>query len=74
MGDKATTPVLDFGEDVAWYQTGGGAAQDDIFTNQMLYVLENVLFDLNLLEHTLLEYATMTLGNNNTNKHKCVHE
>lgn len=55
MGDKAATPVLDFGEDTAWHQTGGGAAQDDIFPHKTLYVLEDTLLDLKLLKYTLLK-------------------
>lgn len=70
MRDKASTPVLDFGEDVAWYQTGSGAAQDDIFPHEALYVPEDVLLDLKLLEHTLLENASITGGNYNVNKDK----
>lgn len=70
MRDKASTPVLDFGEDVAWYQTGSGAAQDDVFPHEALYVPEDVLLDLKLLEHTLLENASITGGNYNVNKDK----
>lgn len=65
MRDKAATPVLDFGEDVAWYQTGSGAAQDDVFLHEALYIPEDILLDLKLLEHTLLENATITGGNYN---------
>lgn len=67
---EAATPVLDFGEDVAWYQTRSGAAQDDIFPHQGLYVPEDVLLDLKLLEHTLLENAPITGGKYNINKYK----
>lgn len=70
MRDKAATPVLDFGEDVAWYQTGSGAAQDDIFPHEALYVPEDVLLDFKILEYTLLENASITGGNYNVNKHK----
>lgn len=55
MGDEAATPVLNFREDVAWHQAGGGAAQDDVFSHKTLYVLEDALLDLKLLKYTLLE-------------------
>lgn len=67
MRDKAATPVLHFGEDVARHQTGSGAAQDDIFLHEALYVPEDVLLDLKILEHTLLEHASITGGNYNVN-------
>ena len=54
MGDEAATPGLYFREDVAWDQTGGGAAQDDIFSHKTLYVLEDALLDLKLFKYTLL--------------------
>lgn len=54
MGDEAATPVLYFREDVAWHQTRGGAAQDDIFSHKTLYLLEDALLDLKLLKYTLL--------------------
>lgn len=66
MRDKAATPVLDFGEDVAWYQTGSGAAQDDIFPHKALNVPEDILLDLEILKHTLLENASVTGGNYKT--------
>lgn len=55
MGDEAATPVLDFGEDVARHQAGGGAAQDDVFPHKTLDVLEEALLHLQLLKYTLLE-------------------
>lgn len=55
MGDEAATPVLDFGEDITWHQTGGGAAQDHILPHKTLYVLEDALLDLKVLKYTLLE-------------------
>lgn len=55
MGDKAAAPVLYFREDVAWHQTGGGAAQDDVFPHETLYVLKDTLLDLKQLKNTLLE-------------------
>lgn len=55
MWDKAATPVLNFGEDIARHQAGGGAAQDDVFARQTLYVLEDVLLDVKPLEDALLE-------------------
>lgn len=70
--DKAATPVLDFGEDIAWYQTGSGAAQDDVFPHEALYVPKDILLDLKLLEHTLLEKASVTRDNHNTNKREYV--
>lgn len=60
MRDNASTPVLDFGEDVAWYQTGSGAAQDDLFPYQTFYVPEDVLLDFKVLEHTLLQTTIIT--------------
>lgn len=68
MRDEAATPVLDFGEDFVRYQTGSGAAQDDVFLHEALYVPEDVLLDLKLLEHTLLENASIARGNYNVNK------
>lgn len=59
MRDQAATPVLDFGEDAAWYQTRSGAAQDDVVPHQGLYVPEDVLLDLKLLEHTLLKNTSL---------------
>lgn len=55
MGDEAATPVLYFREDVARHQTGGGAAQDDVFPYETLDVLEDALLDVELLKYTLLE-------------------
>lgn len=62
MRDEAATPVLHFGEDVAWYQAGRRAAQDDIFPYQTLYVLEDALLHLKLLEHTLLNPRSFQEG------------
>ena len=46
VGDDAASPVLDFREDVAGHQAGGGAAQDDVFSHETLYVLEDALLDI----------------------------
>lgn len=62
MRDKAAAPVLHFGEDVARYQTGSRAAQDDVFPYQTLDVLEDALLDLKLLEHTLLKPRSFQEG------------
>lgn len=75
MRDQAATPVLHFGEDVAWYQTGSRAAQDDIFPYQTLYVPEDVLLDFKLLEHTLLnahliQEGITTQTNTTLNSHR----
>lgn len=57
VGDEAAAPILDFGEDVAWHQAGGGAAQDDVLPHETLDVLEDALLDLQLLKYTLLEHT-----------------
>lgn len=54
MGNEASTPVLNFREDLAWHQAGGGAAQDDVFSHDMFYVLKDALLDLKLLKYTFL--------------------
>ena len=56
MRDEAATPVLYFREDAAWHQTGGGAAQDDVFSHETLYVLKDALLDFKLLEYALLQH------------------
>lgn len=60
MRDNASTPVLDVGEDVAWYQAGSGAAQDDLFPYQTFYVPEDVLLYFKVLKHTLLKNTFIT--------------
>lgn len=55
MRDDAATLALYFREDTAWYQTGGGAAQDDVFSHTALDLLEDFLLDFELLKYTLLE-------------------
>lgn len=74
MRDKAAAPVLHSGEDVAGYQTGSRAAQDDIFPYQTLDVPEDALLDLKLLEHTLLNPRSFQEGittQTNTNLKYC---
>ncbi len=60
MRDEAATLVLYSGEDVAWHQTGGGAAQDDVFLHETLYFLEDAPLDLQLLKYALLENTCIT--------------
>lgn len=54
MRDEAATPILYFREDFARHHAGRGAAQDDIFSHNTLYVLEDALLDLKLLKDTFL--------------------